>query len=110
MIAVSGERKWGETGTFLDEVPTTAFEGEKRNEDDVRVAVLRWHFEGDDIQYNRQALVQREMAAYAIKQELEAVRDLLLEVADQPDVEMFKQTMKDALDERIEHIEDDTGD
>lgn len=99
-------RRWGDTGTFLDEVPTVAIQGEKRNDDGLRVSVLRWHFE-DDIEYNRQGLVPREFAAYSIKRELESIRDRLFDVADQPDLETFKQDLRDALDTRIEQIEGD---
>lgn len=97
-----------DTGTFLDEVPTDAYMGEVRNDDGRLVSVLRWHFEADDIEQNKHPLIQRDMAAYAIARELKNVSDLLLEVADQPDVKTYKEHVRGALNQRIKEIEGDS--
>ena len=46
------------------------------------------------------------MVAYAIKRELKNVRDIFLEVADQPGVETYKEYVRGALDQRTKEIEE----
>ena len=75
--------------------------GEARNDEGRLVSVLRWCLGGDNIGQNEHALVRHEFVVYAIERELKNVRDLPLEVADQPGVETDRKHVRDALDQRI---------